>query len=265
MAELGDWTSEYNGLTIGAPGSAVSLAAVDGLLSLPDMRTADLTLVQRHGLYPGDDYMGGRAVTLTLEVYGRTAEEFTEALSAVYAAFRPTEAEKPLRFRFPGVAGGRTAFVNVRTRKRSAPLDLNFAYHVCNVAVELFATDPYIYGDALETFTLSSPWAGSDPKLRFRQIGSVPALPVIRLDNAQNILLTDEVTGRSFGLIYGGNAIIDSAAQRVTSDAGGDFTGRVTPGSTWPEFEYGDHRLAMTSEATTRPTTAAITWRNRWV
>ncbi|MGW3932851.1 hypothetical protein ACWECC_32870 [Streptomyces microflavus] len=265
MAELEDWTSEYNGLTIGASGSAVSLAAVDGLLSLPDMRTADLTLVQRHGLYPGDDYMGGRAVTMMLEVYGRTREEFTEALSGVYAAFQPTGGEKPLRFRFPGVGGGRTAFVNVRTRKRSAPLDLNYAYHVCNVAIELFATDPYIYGDALETLTLSSPWQGNDPKLRFRHIGSVPARPVIRLDNAKDISLTDEVTGQYFGLIYGGNAIIDSAAQRVTSDTGEDFTGRVTPGSTWPEFAFGEHRLAMTSAATARATTAAITWRNRWV
>ncbi|MFE0699411.1 hypothetical protein [Streptomyces sp. NPDC058872] len=265
MAELDDWTCEYNGLVIGSPDSAVSLAAVDGLLSLPDMRTADLTLVQRHGLYPGDDYMSGRAVTLTLEVYGRTRAEFTEALSAVYAAFGPADREKPLRFRFPGVGGDRTAFVNVRPRKRSAPLDLNFAYHVCNVVVELFATDPYIYGDALISMSLSSPWEGSDPKLRFRQVGSVPALPVIALDNAKNIVLTDEVTGAYFGLTYGGNVTIDSAAQTVVSDAGNHFEDRITPGSTWPEYGFGDHRLTLTSEATTRATVAEFTWRNRWV
>ncbi|WP_172385209.1 hypothetical protein [Streptomyces sp. MNP-20] len=265
MAELDDWTCEYGGLVVGRPDSAISLVAVDGLLSLPDLRTADLTLVQRHGLYPGDDYMNGRALTLTLEVYGRTREEFTDALSSVYAAFRPAEREKALRFRFPGVAGGRAGFVNVRPRKRSSPLDLNFMHHVSNVVLELAATDPYIYGDVLREYTLASPWEGSDPKLRFTQAGSVPALPVIRLDNAKNIVLTDEITGAFFGLTYGGNATVDAAMQTVLSDAGTPLEDRITPGSTWPEYGFGEHRLTLTSEAQTRPTTAAITWRDRWV
>ncbi|MDJ0462008.1 hypothetical protein [Streptomyces sp. H27-C3] len=265
MAELDDWTCEYNGLVMGSPDSAISLAAVDGLLSLPDMRTADLTLVQKHGLYPGDDYMNGRAVVLTLEVYGSTREEFTEALSAIYAAFAPADRERPLRFLFPGVAGDRTAFVNVRPRKRTAPLDLNFAHMVCNVSVELFATDPYAYGDALVSLSLASPFGGTDPKLRFRQAGSVAALPVIALDNAKNIKLTDETTGQFFGLTYGGNATINSAAQTVTSSTGTNLNDKITAGSTWPEYGYGDHRLSLTSEATTRATVASLMWRNRWV
>jgi hypothetical protein len=80
MAELNDWTCEYNGLVMGEPDSAVSIVAVDGLLTLPEIRSSDLTLVQRHGLYAGDDYMNGRTVTVTLEVYGSTREEFTQAL-----------------------------------------------------------------------------------------------------------------------------------------------------------------------------------------
>ncbi|MBD0712558.1 phage tail family protein [Streptomyces sp. CBMA370] len=265
MAELEDWTCEFNGLVMGRPDSAISLVAVDGLLSLPDIRTADLTLVQRHGLYPGDDYMNGRAVTITLEVYGSTREEFTGALSAIYAAFRPADTEKPMRFSFPGVAGDKTAFVNVRTRKRSGPLDLNFAYRVCNIVVELFATDPLIYGDALVSLSLASPWQGTDPKLRFTQAGSVPALPVITLDNAKNIKLTDEITGRYFGLTYGGNATINSTTQTVTSSTGTSLNDKITAGSTWPEFEYGDHRLSLYSEATTRATVASFVWRNGWV
>lgn len=267
MAELDDWTCEFNGLVFGAPDSAISLVAVDGLLSLPDMRTADLTLVQRHGLYPGDDYMGGRAVTLTLEVYGSTREEFTEALNAVYATFAPAERERPLRFRFPGVAGDRTAFVNVRTRKRSAPLDLNFAHRVCNVAVELFSTDPYIYRDALTVYNLSAPWQGSDPKLRFTAAGSVPALPVVKLVNAKDCVITDEVTGLRFGMTnLAGGLTIDSQAQTLTATASGsNFNDRITPGSTWLEFAFGDHRLSMTTLAVNAPTTAEFTWRDRWV
>ncbi|WP_327384874.1 hypothetical protein [Streptomyces sp. NBC_01207] len=265
--ELDDWTCEFNGLVIGRPDSAVSLVAVDGLVSLPDIRSADLTLVQRHGLYPGDDYMGGRAVTLTLEVYGRTRAEFAEALGAVQAAFRPVERERPLRFKFPGLAGDQTAYVNVRPRKRSAPIDLNFGYLVCNVVVELHATDPYVYGDALVTRTLAAPWQGSDPKLRFTSPGSEPVLPLIKLTNAKDCVLKDEVTGLWFGMTnLAGGLTIDSAAQSVTATASGtNFNDRITAGSTWPEFGFGDHRLTLTSAAVNSPTTAVITWRDRWV
>ncbi|MFF4424164.1 hypothetical protein ACFY04_25845 [Streptomyces sp. NPDC001549] len=267
MAELDDWTCEFNGLTIGRPDSAISLVAVDGLVSLPDIRSADLTLVQRHGLYPGDDYMGGRSITLTLEVYGRTREEFTEALSAIYAAFGHAEREKPLRFKFPGIAGDRTGFVKVRPRKRSAPLDLNFAYLVCNVAVELFATDPYIYGDALVSRTLTAPWQGSSPKLRFVSPGSVPALPIIKLTNAKDCVLRDEVSGLWFGMAnLAGALTINSEAQSVTATTNGtNFNDRITSGSTWPEFGIGDHLLTLSSAAVNSPTTAVIEWRDRWV
>ncbi|MFJ7419777.1 hypothetical protein ACIQXD_14345 [Streptomyces uncialis] len=265
MAELDDWTCEYNGLVIGSPDSAISLAAVDGLISLPDMRTADLTLVQRHGLYPGDDYMNGRTVTLTLEVYGRTREDFTTALNSVYAAFGPADREKPLRFRFPGVGGDRAAFVNARPRRRSAPIDLNFAHFVCNVVVELFATDPKIYGDGLVSASLSSPWQGSNPKLRFTQVGSVPAQPLIKFDNALNVILENELTGDFFGLTYGGSFSVYAWDQTVISDAGTDLRNRMIAGSTWPEYAFGDHRLSLTSEAVTRATVATFTWRNEWV
>ncbi|OKH99998.1 hypothetical protein A6A06_23550 [Streptomyces sp. CB02923] len=266
MAELGDWTCEYNGLLIGAPDSATSLVSVDGLLSLPDVRSADLALVQRHGLYPGDDYMGGRAVTLTLEVYGRTREEFTTALNGVYAAFGVADKEKPLRFRFPGVAGDRTAFVNARPRKRAGPLDLNFAYRVCNIVVELFATDPYLYGDALETKRLSSPWEGAEPRLWFKQVGSVPALPVIKLTGSRDCVLRDEVTGNYFGMAnVAGDITIDAERRTLTATGGGpSLTDKITPGSEWPEFAFGDHRLTLASAAVGGPTTAEITWRNRW-
>ncbi|WP_424213192.1 hypothetical protein ACN20G_14500 [Streptomyces sp. BI20] len=267
MGELNDWTCEFNGLVMGEPDSPVSIVGVDGLLSMPDVRTSDLTLVQRHGLYAGDDYMNGRTVTLTLEVYGATREEFTKALSALYAAFQPAEREKPLRFRFPGVGGDLTGFVNVRARKRSGPLDLNFAYQVCNVVVELFATDPHIYSDALTTKNLSAPWQGSTPKLYFNSPGSVAVRPLIKLTNAKDCKLTDEVTGLWFGMTnLAGGITIDSEAQRVTATATGtDFTDRVTPGSTWPEYGFGEHRLSMTTLAVNAASTAVLTWRDRWV
>jgi hypothetical protein len=243
---------------MGDPSSAISIVGVDGLLVLPEVRSADLTLIQRDGLWAGDDYMNGRTVTLTLEVYGETQEDFTAALSAVQTAFRPGRAELPFAFRFPGLAGDLTAVVNARPRKRSGPLDLNFAYRVCNIVVELFATDPYIYGQATRTETVTG---DSDPDVLtvFTQSGGVPALPSIAFTGGTNPVLTDETTGDYFGVTYTGDFTADSVAQKVTASGGADITGLITAGSVWPEFANGERRLHLSSGS------AVITWQDRWV
>ncbi|WP_433858234.1 hypothetical protein [Streptomyces kronopolitis] len=287
MAELSDWTCEFNGLVMGVPDSAVSIVGVDGLLSLPEIRSSDLTIVQRHGLWPGRDYMNGRTVTLTLEVYGSTREEFTEALNALQAAFTPGVDEIPFRFRFPGAAADQTAYVMARVRKRSAPLDLNFAYMTCNMVVELFSTSPYIVGDAPRIVTVRSsvtaqPATGlttgetvpfvleaqgvtADPVSRFTEYGSVVARPVVEIRNASSPWLVDDVTGLWFGLSYAGNIVIDSAAQTVKNDQGGDLSGFISAGATWPEYKPGEHRLRLLSADAYTEATAVITWSDRWV
>ncbi|MET9617121.1 hypothetical protein [Kitasatospora indigofera] len=264
MAELENWTCEYGGLLMGAPDSAISLVQVDGLLTLPEVRTSDLVLVQRDGLWAGDDYLNGRAVTLTVEVYGRDQTEFATALAGLQAAFRAGRAELPLRFRFPGLAGGRTAWVRVRPRKRSAPLDLNFAYGVCNVAIELYATDPKIYADSSRavpvTTSLTPP---TDPVSRFTVVGSVPAKPVIDIPYATNPRITDDVTDAFFALTYSGRVRIDSAKQTVIGSMNEDISSLVVEGSTWPEYEYGEHHLRLTADDTA-VVTAEVSWVEAW-
>ena len=114
VAPLQPWTCRYSGLTMGATDSPIQLTAVDGLLSSPEIRSSDLELVQRDGLWAGDDYMSGRTVTLTLSVFGETPAEFTRALAQIQAAFEPGRAETQLQFRFPGLADDRPAAVLVQ-------------------------------------------------------------------------------------------------------------------------------------------------------
>ncbi|MET8691730.1 hypothetical protein ABZV65_04190 [Streptomyces bauhiniae] len=289
MAALDDWTCEYRGLVMGAPDSAISIVAVDGLLSLPDVRTADLTLIQRDGVLAGEDYLGGRTVTVTLEVYGRDREEFTSALNDLQVALTAGGAEEfPFRFRFPGAAADQTAYVMARVRRRSAPLDLNFAYMTCNLAFEVFATSPLITGDAPRSVAVRSlkrsvvpsgfvppalvPWqirsqgsAEVDPVSRFTQYGSVPARPTIEIRDAAHPVLVDDVTGQWFGVAYDGAMFVDSVAQTVQSAAGDDLTGLVTVGSTWPALVAGEHRMRLRSRDEYTAGTAVLTWSDRWV
>ncbi len=273
---------------MGADGAPVQIREVDGLLSLPDMRSGDLELVQRHGLWPGDDYMNGRTVTLTLGVHGETLEEFTGALGAVQAAFCPGRKEKPLRFRFPGLTADREAFVSVRPRKRSAPLSVSFAARSCEVVVELFATDPLIYGVDRREVEVKSlvrppldgglklparmPWhikgssaAPPDPVTSFMQCGAVPARPEIHVMNAASPTLFDDATGWRFGVHYDGDFVIDSAAQTVTAIGGADITGLIKEGSVWPEYGFGKHLLRLVSRNQFTAAVAAFSWADRWL
>ncbi|QNE74001.1 hypothetical protein F0344_04750 [Streptomyces finlayi] len=270
MAQLNDWTCEFNGVVVGEPDSPISIAGVDGLLSAPEIRTSDITLVQRNGLWPGRDYMNGRTVTLTLEVYGATREEFTEALNALQAAFQPCTDELPFRFRFPGAAGDQTAYVKARVRRRSAPLDLNFAYRTCNMVVELYATSPFISGDEPRAIPVRSmkregTEPGYSPVSHFVQYGSFNARPAVEIHGAVSPTLIDDVTGEFFGVNYTGTVRVDSAAQTVTDGVGASIAGLIKPGSVWPEYVPGAHRLRLLSNDEFTQATAAVSWVDRWV
>ncbi|MGY1436686.1 phage tail family protein [Streptomyces reniochalinae] len=273
---------------MGAENSAVQVSEVDGLLSLPDIRTADLELVQRHGLWPGDDYMGGRSLTVTLQVTADTAPVFSRAVTDIQAAFMPGRDEKPFRFLFPGIAADTEAYVNVRPRKRSGVLSSRFVAGAAELVVELFATDPYIYGAGERTVTVTSsqrdeidggltvPFTvpltvkGSsspppDPVSRFFERGSVAARPLVVFENTSNPVLTDDVTRKFFGITYSGRFTVDSANEVVTDAEGNDITSLVTAGSSWPEFGPGDHRLRLNHGDPLTAASAVLTWQDRWV
>jgi hypothetical protein len=134
-----EWTASYRGVLLGGESAAI-LDEVGGLLQTPDIQSDDLDLLQRDGLAPGRDYLGGRTVTLSMTVMGY------ENIAEVSAAFSSTRDESPLRFRFPGVCDGQAAEVWCRVRKSDVKLDELYARGAAKVTVELFATDPRMYG-----------------------------------------------------------------------------------------------------------------------
>ncbi|WP_410591090.1 hypothetical protein [Amycolatopsis sp. lyj-23] len=152
-----EWTAEYRGLVIGAPDSPLSLAAVDGLLDVPGMRTSDRATLSRHGEVSGSDYLGSRTVTLTIEVYGRERAELAAALDAVTAAFAPAQPDAPLVFRFPGIAGGGIRFVAARVRKRTIPVNVEYAHGLAMVTVELYCSSPLIVDPVIRSVSTTLP------------------------------------------------------------------------------------------------------------
>ncbi|GGM78463.1 hypothetical protein GCM10012275_56370 [Longimycelium tulufanense] len=140
-----DWTARYNGLLLGE-GTPYDLIEIAGLLDAPEVRTADKARLQRPGMILGRDVVGGRTVTLTVEVWGRDVGEFESALTAFVAAFTPARPLSSFRFLFPGVAGGALSEVDAVVRRRSVPMRVpDYLYQRAECVVELWCPEPRIF------------------------------------------------------------------------------------------------------------------------
>jgi hypothetical protein len=199
-----DWTISFGPITIG---DAETLPAVNftnlDVLSMPEIRSNDLTLIQRDGYWAGDDYMGGRTISLALEVQAKSVDEFNAANNLIARAFSPgVSGEIPFSFKIPGLANGREAYINARARRRSAPLDASFARLYCAYEVELFATDPIIYA-AEETVVTIRNGTPSGPPARISVEGSRTTSPKITFTNVVNPRIVNAIT--NVGTTYTGS------------------------------------------------------------
>ncbi|QPB09554.1 minor tail protein [Streptomyces phage Sycamore] len=237
-----DWTISYGPITIG---DAETLPAVNftnlDVLSMPEVRSNDVTLIQRDGLWAGDDYMGGRTISLSLEVQARDTEEFNAANNLIQRAFSPgVSGEAPFSFQLPGIANGRSAYVNARTRRRSAPLDASFARLYCAYEIELFATDPMVYASEETVVTIRN-GSPSGPAARMTVEGSRSVKPQITFSGVTNPKLTNAISG-----------IVNS------------YTGTGTWTVEGPSYGPGERFLVLSDSGTPKTGTAVIKWRDVW-
>lgn len=280
----GDWRAEFRGLALG-DGSSYDLVAVRGLLDLPDVRSADRALLRRHGLLPGDDFLGGRTVDLTLEIHADDPSSLGATLDALLVAFQVGPGEAPFVFQFPGVAGGGKRQVYARTRKRSAPMDLSFVYGTARVQVQLLATDPRIYDAATRTASSSLPTAGGGMNFdlvfpaTFGAVstgGAIVAMndgtfqtsPTFRIDGpvtnprVEN-LTTGEVLALAIDLAAGQYLVIDTEARTVLLGGTASRYSSLSASSSWWDLEPGRNDVTFRA-STPSEASLSMTWASAW-
>ncbi|GEB50450.1 hypothetical protein [Streptomyces cacaoi] len=292
MAELEEWTCEYDGLILNSPDSAIFIKEIEGLLSLPDIRSSDLELVQRDGLWPGDDFLGGREITLSLRVQSRYDDQFARVVNALQTAFAAGREELPFRFRLPGLCRGETAFVMCRPRKRDVTMTEAFARYATDVTVSLFATDPRLYSQEMRrtrvtttaapplgpTEGLAVPMAapllfqerqGPLQKPKFQRIevrGSEPVRPLVHFEDAVNPRLTHVTSGAHFEARSNGELLADFDTGTLSDPRGRPLPNALAaPSSTWLRFAPGANWVALTHGDEFTQARATISWRDVWV
>lgn len=279
-----DWQIEYGGLLLG-DGTVFDIVRVEGLLDLPEVQTTDRQRLRRHGLVPGDDFLGGRKVTVTLEVYGESPEQFATDLQALGAAVRPGGDELPLVFRIPGVAGGGRRWVSCKPRRRSLPVDLDFLYRMPVAVVEFHASDPRLYDASVTSGTSSllttdggMAFPASFPLAFAATVGGTvvatnegtfPTPPQFRIDGpvvnprVENAT-TGEVLAIDLELAAGEWLDIDTEARSVLLGGTASRYSSLAAGSSWWELPPG--QTPVTFRASTSSTALlTVTWRSAWV
>ncbi|KPI24658.1 hypothetical protein OV320_7863 [Actinobacteria bacterium OV320] len=142
-SEVPNWTLTREGVRLG--GLPYMVQEVSGLLDLPEVRNNDVELIQRDGLWAGEDYLGSRSITITIRCVGTSEDDLSNKVAILRRAFRSTRTEVPLYFAIPGIADGAPSKVMGRTRKFESVADLNYGRFNAAFDIQIDCTDPHIY------------------------------------------------------------------------------------------------------------------------
>ncbi|MFC0547041.1 phage tail domain-containing protein [Kutzneria chonburiensis] len=150
-----DWGLYWRSVRIGTEAPYI-LQEITGLLDSPDVRSGDLTLLQRDGQVPGRDYLGGRTIHATALVFNEDRAAFAADVARLVGALTSGGREEPLRVEIPGVGNG-WVWCSARVRKRALKLDQDYYGGLGTVDVEWYATDPRLYSVAESTVDTAAP------------------------------------------------------------------------------------------------------------
>lgn len=283
MTITADTQVEFNGLRLDG---RYEIQSIEGLAGAPEVRTSDLPLAGRHGMYPGIDLLGGRVVTITVAVWAWTEAEFKDAVQALRTAFQPGAAtETPLTFQLSGVGDG-IVRINARARRLALPQTSVYWQQAAEAVIELFATDPRIYSDTLNTVTLTREtsvaghiwpqtwpmnWGGAvaSGSTIVTNTGTFPAEMVLRFggpvsDPGVENVTTGATLTFGIGLAAGEYLLVDTDARSVLLNGTASRYSTLLAGSTWPNLALGDNDIRFTA-ATATDAPLTITWRSAWV
>lgn len=191
------------------------------IFSNAQVRSSDIARPLDHGMFAGDDFYGGRSLQLQVEIWGTDDTSYQVALSKALAAF-VTGTEMPIVTQLPGYGKVQSS---VRVRKRTGPkLDIKYGLHVGVMMVELAATDPRIYSQALHSVTnnLQAPTGGITFNLTFPMVFGSSTSPITVINNAG--------TFETRPLIVVSGPITNPALENVTTGLILNFVGSLATG-----------------------------------
>lgn len=272
-----DYEIEFNGQQIGGASniSVVSFTPFEN----PEMRVSDFARPLDDGLFPGNDYYGGKSFILEMEV-----DSGWTGVRAALAAFQTSD-EMPIVFQLPTIG---KLQINCRVRRRSSlPIDIGYVVgSSTTVSVEFFATDPRVYSLTKHTSvaTLAASTAGltfdATPNFVFGgatsstvvvdNAGTYATHPLIVITGAiDNPVLENVTSGKLLqfagSLASGDTLSVDFLNRTVILNGTASRYSWVVDSSAWWDLAPGNNSIRLGGSAGSPVPTATISWYDAFV
>jgi hypothetical protein len=280
-----DWQMQIGDLLLG-DGTSYNLTKIEGLADLPPIRSGDRDRLRRHGNYPGDDFLDGRSVVVTLDIAADDEDHLATLMDELSVALAPTTDEHAVCFKVPGVAGGATTRLNARVRRKSLPLTMAYKYLLPQAVVEFYATDPRLYVNELHsasvtlasggggmtfpaTFPLSFGGLPTGGRTNATNQGTFGSYPRFYLHGPLvNPRIANETTGETIGLditiAQGDYLLVDTETRSVLANGTASRYSNLTVDNEWFDLEPGDNDLRLRAATATAGYLIAE-WRSAYV
>lgn len=288
---MADWEWTYNGLTFGGDNDPLfDVAAVDGLMSMPDVNSSSVKRAGADGNEIGPQFADKRVGVFEIE-HGKgdsTDSTLVAAYDQLMAAFKPRSADSVLTFGMPGHA---TRRLMCRPTKVDAPMSWEWVSGYAKFSVELSAMDQVHWMSDAEHQAFATPESPATgrvyPLLYPRTYGALGAGGVFDVFNDGNM----EATWKAiiYGpcenpklTLYGGSSspyvelaplslaagdfvVLDSRRQTILLNGSASRYQVFAPGSTWFDLPSGDSDLKFSCASSSAGVSASLTWRDTWI
>lgn len=278
------YSFSFNGQTFGGAGSPYQILSVDGLEGLPSIRNQDDNRGYNDGMFTGQDFLGGRLVSVIFQTFGAGATSAQTNLNTIQQALLyQTTGTTPLYFKLPPASGDQ--FINARVRGFRTTIDPNYTYGFITSQVDFFCPDPRYYDNTLQTASMvvSNP-PGREYNRTYNLIyGFGTYATTTNVTNSgwtttyPTITITGPITNVTIGNVTTGNylnlsgsitntdsLVIDLYNKLITLN--GVSARNLLSSGTWFGAPPGTSQYYLTGSFTTPGLTAAtVTWRNAYV
>jgi hypothetical protein len=284
VSSLATYSFAFNGFVFGGTGSPYQILSVEGLESLPTLRTQDDDQGYNDGMFSGRDFLSGRNITVNMYILASSGASAQANFNTMQLNLQPQQSgTNVLQFQMSGSALQRA---NVRVRGGKSIIDPDYTYGLIRAQYEFFSPDPKYYDDALQTASMpiSNPLGrtynrvypllygggSSGSTTAVTNSGWATTYPIITVTGPITNPTVGNTTSQNFITVQGTYSNTDSVvidlSQRLVTVNSVAARNLVTGSSTWYGAAPGTSQFYLTGTATLAgTTTATVTWRNAYV
>jgi len=151
---LSNYQFQFGSYVFGGAGSVTQIDEVDGLESLPDLRTQDDNRGYNDGMFSGRDFLGGRNITITMKTFAGGGNNAQQNFRLLQAALVPQQNGTTV-MNFQLATSDSLKRINARVRGRQTLIDPDYTFGYIRSQYTFFCPDPAYYDDTATTANLS--------------------------------------------------------------------------------------------------------------